>query len=156
MELTEMICRVDAQERELELKSFTNDDAWALGCLLRNMAAQRRAPVAIEVRRASTTLFVTVLEGGTADNVDWLRRKFAVVARFERSSYGVALMLRHKGTTLVERYGLELKDYAAAGGAVPIRVVSAGVVGAVGISGLAQEADHTLVCEALAALQLRS
>jgi uncharacterized protein (UPF0303 family) len=156
MELTQMISRVDAQESELALKSFTNDDAWALGCLLRGMAVQRRAPVAIEIRRASTTLFVTVLEGATADNLDWLRRKFAVVARFERSSYGVALMLRQKETTLAERYGLELKDYAAAGGAVPIRVVGAGVVGAVGVSGLPQEADHALVCEALAALQLRS
>jgi Haem-degrading len=40
-------------------------------------------PVAVEVRRASTTVLVTVLEGGTADNLAWLRRKLAVVARFD-------------------------------------------------------------------------
>ena len=144
---------IDAQERELILKSFTNDDAWNLGCQLRDRALARKAPVAVQVRRGTTTLFLSLLEGATADNLDWLRRKIAVAERFERSSYAITLMLEEQKTTLSDRYGLTLQDYAASGGAVPVRLSGVGVVGSAAMSGLAGEEDHALVCEALASLR---
>ena len=76
-----------------------------------------------------------------------------MVARFERSSYAVALMLEQRGTTLLDRYGLNAKDDAAAGGAVPICVATVDMIGAAGVSGLTPAEDHALVCQALAALQ---
>ena len=46
--------------------------------------------------------------------------------------------------------GLDANDYALAGGGFPIRVTGIGVVGAVGVSGLAERDDHNLVVRAIA------
>jgi uncharacterized protein (UPF0303 family) len=75
-----------------------------------------------------------------------------VVARFHRSSYGVGMTLKQKNTTLLERQGLPVADYATDGGSFPLRVAGAGVVGSVTVSGLPQRADHELVVEALCAM----
>ncbi len=81
-----------------------------------------------------------------------MRRKGNVVARFHRSSYAVAMTLKLKATTLLERYGLPVTDYAADGGSFPLHVEGAGVVGSVTVSGLPQREDHNLVVEALCAM----
>jgi uncharacterized protein (UPF0303 family) len=57
-----------------------------------------------------------------------------------------------KGTTLFERQGLPVADYAADGGSFPLAVEGAGVVGSVTVSGLPQRDDHNLVVEALCAM----
>lgn len=144
--------RVIAQEQALELSRFSNADAWWLGCKLHQLAAERSAPVAIEIMRGTTTLFSAVLPGATADNQGWIRRKFATTSRFEQSSYAVHLKLR-AGDNLFARFGLDFQTYAAAGGAVPIRIAGTGMVGAAAISGLPQLDDHELVVAALLALK---
>jgi uncharacterized protein (UPF0303 family) len=62
------------------------------------------------------------------------------------------MTLKVKGTTLLERYGLLVADYAADGGSFPLIVENAGIVGSVTVSGLPQRDDHNLVVEALCAL----
>ena len=84
------------------------------------------------------------------DNAEWARRKGNVVARFHRSSYHVGLELRRKGTSLEAEFGLLTAEYAAHGGAFPLAVSGAGVVGVVTVSGLPQRTDHEFVVEALA------
>ncbi len=144
--------RVIAQEQTIELSRFSNADAWWLGCELHRLADERSAPVAIEIVRGGTTLFSALLPGATADNQGWICRKFAVTRRFEQSSYAINLKLR-SGDNLFERFGLDLRTYAAAGGAVPIRVAGTGMVGAAAISGLPQAEDHEMVVAALRALK---
>ncbi|SDD05064.1 Uncharacterized protein, UPF0303 family [Sphingomonas sp. YR710] len=143
---------IDRAEQALLLRRFDADDAWWLGCRLRDHAAARHAPVAIEIRRAGTRLFSVVMPGATQDNLAWVDRKIAIAMRFERSSYALNLMFR-AGDGLFERFGLNRATYAPAGGAVPIRLIGTGVIGAAAISGLAQEEDHGIVIEALAALK---
>jgi uncharacterized protein (UPF0303 family) len=143
---------IDRAEQALVLQRFDADDAWWLGCRLRDHAAARHAPVAIEIRRAGTRLFTALLPGATQDNLAWIDRKIAMALRFERSSYALNLMFR-AGDGLFERFGLDRGTYAPAGGAVPIRLIGTGVIGAVAVSGLAQEDDHRLVVEALVALK---
>jgi uncharacterized protein (UPF0303 family) len=60
--------------------------------------------------------------------------------------------LEEKKSNLVERYGLPVADYASHGGSFPLRVVGAGLIGAVTVSGLPQRDDHQLAVEALCAL----
>ena len=74
-----------------------------------------------------------------------------MVERFGASSYLVGLRAKAKGTTFNEQHDLPLQQYAAHGGAFPVRVRDVGVVGVVTVSGLPQADDHALVVEALTA-----
>ena len=151
MGLSEDLERVALQERELQLPRLDAQIAWELGVRLRTMAVERGLAVVIDVRRFGQPLFYTALEGTTPDNVEWVRRKSNVVARFHRSSYGVGLNLKAKNDSLEAR-GLPIVDYASHGGSFPLVVAGTGVVGSVTVSGLAQRDDHELVVEALCGL----
>ncbi|MFJ8827313.1 heme-degrading domain-containing protein [Streptomyces sp. NPDC102467] len=143
------IATLEEQERRLVLAAFTYDDAWALGTLLVELARERQAPVAIDITRGGQQLFHAALPGSTPDNDAWIARKRRVVERYHASSYLVGSRFRAKGTTFEESSRLDLDTYAAHGGAFPISVRGAGVVGTVVVSGLPQIEDHALVVEAL-------
>jgi len=141
--------QVARQERELVLPHLDMRLAWELGARLRGMAAERNLRVVIDVRRFGQPLFYTALEGTTPDNVEWVRRKSNLVARFHCSSYAISLKLKSANLTLLEKYGLADAEYAAHGGSFPLAVVGAGVVGSITVSGLPQREDHELVVEGL-------
>ena len=50
------IPELEAQERRLTLTRFSHDDAWTLGSLLVELARERQAPVAIDIRRGGQQL----------------------------------------------------------------------------------------------------
>jgi len=152
MGLSEDLERVSLQERELVLPRLDAQVAWELGTRLRALAVERKLTLVIDVRRFGQPLFYAALDGTTPDNAEWVRRKSNVVARFHRSSYGVGMTLKQKNTTLLERQGLPVADYATDGGSFPLAVAGAGVVGCATVSGLPERADHELVVEALCAV----
>ena len=152
MGLREDMERVALQETELVLPRLDMQVAWELGSRLREMAIERGLPVVIDVRRFGQPLFYTALEGTTPDNVDWVRRKSNLVARFHCSSYAISLKLKAAAQTLQEKYGLPDAEYAAHGGSFPLAVAGAGVIGSLTVSGLPQRADHELAVEALCGL----
>jgi len=141
--------RVALQERELVLPRLDMQVAWELGSQLRGMAWDRGLAAVIDVRRFGQPLFYTALEGTTPDNVEWVRRKSNLVARFHCSSYAISLKLKAANLTLLEKYALAEADYAAHGGSFPLSIAGAGVVGSITVSGLPQRADHELAVEAL-------
>jgi uncharacterized protein (UPF0303 family) len=138
-----------AQEEDLVFAGFTPDDAWALGSLLVELARERALPVAIDIRRGDHQLFHHARPGTAPDNDSWIERKNNVVRRFGHSSLLVGQRHRDRGTTFEEAGGLPRETYAAHGGAFPITVRGAGVIGTVTVSGLPQVEDHALVVEAL-------
>jgi len=152
MGLSEDLAQIALQQRELVLPRLDAAMAWELGSHLRAMADERKLGVVIDVRRFGQPLFYAAMDGTTPDHPDWVRRKSNVVARFLCSSYAVGLKEKAKNETLLEGQGLPLADYATHGGAFPLTVAGAGVVGSVTISGLPQRADHELVIEALCAV----
>jgi uncharacterized protein (UPF0303 family) len=149
--LSEDLTIIAEQEQRLQFPAFGEESAWRMGCRLRDMALRRSAPLVIDIRRFGQPLFFCALAGSTPDNADWARRKSNVVARFHRSSYGLGLELQAKNTTLADRFGLMLTDFAAHGGSFPIAVIGSGVIGSIAVSVLPQRADHELVVEALCA-----
>ncbi len=151
MALSDDLAAIAAQERELQFFRFDEDAAWQLGTRVRELAMARKFGVVIDVRRFGQPLFYCALPGTSPDNPEWVRRKSNIVARFHRSSYAIGMELKQSGNTLMEKYGLSLADYAVHGGAFPIRVTSAGVIGSVTVSGVPQRSDHELVVEALCA-----
>jgi uncharacterized protein (UPF0303 family) len=159
--------RIAEQERQLLFPAFDAHAAWSLGGTLRRLAVERNYSLVIDIRRFGNPfeqLFYAALPGTTPDNGRWVQRKSNVVARFHRSSYAVGLSLAESDTTLAEKYALPEADYATHGGAFPLAVTGAGILGSITVSGLPQRADHELVVEALchelhldyATLKLRS
>lgn len=152
MGLNEDLERIEQQEQELVIPRLDAQTAWELGARLRELASERGLAVVIDVRRFGQPLFYAAMDGTTPDNVEWVRRKSNVVARFHASSYAAGLNEKLKNQTLAESQGLAVADYATHGGSFPLRVAGAGVVGSVTVSGLPQRADHELVIEALCAM----
>lgn len=152
MGFSDDLAAIATQERELQFARFDEEAAWQLGSRVRELALARKLGVVIDVRRFGQPLFYSALAGTTPDNPEWVRRKSNIVARFHRSSYAMGLELKQSGSSLLEKYGLSLADYAVHGGSFPIRVNGAGVTGSVTVSGVPQRADHELVVEALCAV----
>jgi uncharacterized protein (UPF0303 family) len=150
-EVTASIARVEQQERELVFTAFTHDDAWRLGCLLVELAQERDLPVTVDIRHGTQQVFHAARPGTTPDNDSWIERKVRVVQRFGASSYLLGLRATAKGTTFAAQHELPLQEFAAHGGAFPVRVVGVGIVGVVTVSGLPQADDHALVVEAVTA-----
>ena len=152
MPISEDLEQITLQERELVFPEFTARAAWELGTRLYLFARERSLGVVVDIRRFGQPLFYAALDGTTPDNAEWVRRKSNTVARFHRSSYAVGLKEKQKGETLAESQGLPLADFCTHGGAFPLTVAGAGVVGSVTVSGLPQRADHELAVEALCAV----
>src|SRR6185437_13585218 len=152
MGLNEDLERIALQERELVLPRLDAETAWKLGSHLRKLAHERRLAVVIDIRRFGQPLFYAAMDGTTPDNVEWVRRKSNVVARFHSSSYAAGLKEKRKGETIHESQGLPLAEYATHGGSFPLTVSGAGVIGSITVSGLPMRQDHELVIEALCAV----
>lgn len=140
------------EEGELELPALSESDAYELGMRAVAAARERDLPISVGVWRTGRQLFHCGLPGSTRDNDAWLRRKGRVVMRFEHSSLYMARLCQDKQVTLAEKFGLPASRYAAAGGAVPLRVRATGVVGWFGVSGLPQLEDHRFVVDTLRAI----
>lgn len=138
-----------AADESLAFPSFDAGTAWRLGSAIRQEAATRILPVAIEVSLAGQQLFFAAMAGATPDNAEWIRRKRNVVTRFHRSSLRMRLECEAKGISLSERYGLDPRDFAASGGGFPIRLAGTGCVGVVVVSGLPDVEDHALIVAAI-------
>ena len=134
-----------AEEEELQFSTFTNDDAWALGCALVDTARHRSAAVAIDITRNGQQLFHAALPGATADFDTWIQRKVRVVQRCGHSSLAVGQLWRERGTTFEQVLGLDAQGMSAQGGGVPVIVRGVGAVGTVAVSGLPQLEDHRLI-----------
>jgi len=138
-----------SRERDLIFTRFDYADAWRLGSLLVELATERGLPVAIDIRRGAQQLFHAALAGSTADNDAWIERKVRVVERLRRLVVpGGAAAWRPRAGAGREP-GVDPARFAAHGGAFPVRVVNAGVVAVVTVSGLPQAEDHALVVEAV-------
>lgn len=147
----ELITRLEHQEQRLQFDRFDNTDAWNLGRRLVDLATHRDLPIAVDIQRGTQQLFHAALPGSTADNDAWIHRKIRVVQRYGASSYLVGRRLAATGRHLDADMGVDPAQYAAHGGAFPIRIPHVGVVGVVTVSGLPQADDHALVVEAIEA-----
>jgi uncharacterized protein (UPF0303 family) len=79
-----------------------------------------------------------------------MRRKSNCVKRFGRPSYFFTLRLADKGGAFPFDSGVDQGDIAAHGGAFPIRIAHAGIVGTITVSGAPGRDDHGFVVTAIA------
>lgn len=141
------------REAEALIRSaFSLADAVRLGQAVTDIAAVNELPIAVEVLHGRRLAYRAALPGSTADNDAWLRRKIAVVARYELPTLAVRVRYEEQGLDFNEATGLARHRYAAHGGGLPIMVTGIGLVGILAISGLPQVEDHELGVRCLRAL----
>jgi uncharacterized protein (UPF0303 family) len=138
-----------AQEDELQLQYFNNQTAWQLGNLIKSAADQNAAPIAIEIYAFEHVLFSYFMPGTNKDNHDWIARKRQSVMRFSHSSYYTGQYNAAKNRDFEAIPYLDPKQYCAHGGSFPLRIKNCGLIGAVTVSGLAQDVDHQMAIDAL-------
>lgn len=112
------------------------------------LASQRGQVVATRVTRGRQVLAHLAMDGTSADNDEWIRRKVNTAQRFGTSSLEVARMVSADGRD-PSFWGLDLHDHALAGGAVPIDVPGAPCHAILTVSGLPDEVDDALAREAI-------
>ena len=122
MNLQQQLAYCQQHQQRLQLRHFDNETAWQLGEKIKRQAEKQ----------------------------DWLRRKRNVVELLSTSSYAAGLMLQQRETSLDARYGVSLRDYAALGGAFPLQIKQAGIIGSVNVSGAPHLDDHNLLLQVLA------
>ena len=138
-----------AEEDELVLPRLTHDDGIALGLALLDAARAQDLPVVVDVRRGDQVLFHAALPGTAATNDAWVERKVRVVRLVGTSSLRAGAEAAAEGSTFEERQRVDPLLYAAHGGAFPLAVRGAGLVGVATVSGLPQVEDHRLVVRVL-------
>jgi uncharacterized protein (UPF0303 family) len=138
-------------EEPPDLARFTHAEAWAVGRDLVERCLRHGHPVTISIVLGTQRVFHAALAGSSADNDSWVARKIEVVRRFGRSSATIYELYAKDNVDFYRVFALQESQYAAAGGAVPIRVQGA-LVGVLAVSGLDSDADHRLAVEALAAM----
>jgi uncharacterized protein (UPF0303 family) len=144
-EIEELIKELEKQEKELQFSEFTNVTALEIGLKLIEKAKKEKKVVTIDIHRNGHQLFHYSFEGTSPDNDQWIIRKNKVVNRFNESSLHVGTRLLESGKSIEEKYMLSSFEYSPHGGAFPIIIKNAGVVGTITVSGLPQKEDHALV-----------
>ncbi len=137
------------EEQELQFPHFNETTAWQLGRQMVEHAMRENLAVTIDISHGEQQLFHVSLNGTSADNDEWVKRKVRLVKRFGHSSYYMGQLLKSKGKTIEESYLIPESEYAAHGGCFPIIVKETGMIGTVTVSGLPQEEDHKLVVKSI-------
>jgi uncharacterized protein (UPF0303 family) len=140
---------LEAQERDLVLPLADLDALRRLGRQMADAGAERDLPITIQIRSGDRLVFVAALTGSTASNDLWAARKARLSQHFERSSLLVRALNERDGQDVHVRHSLSPELYQAHGGAFPLRVAAAGMIGTVVVSGLPQVEDHAFVVEQL-------
>ncbi|WP_437773617.1 heme-binding protein [Arthrobacter sp. KNU40] len=136
-------------DRTIDFEAFDHADAWAVGQRILAIAHERSAAITAAIWLGEQRVFHAGLRGTSADNDQWMERKAALVRRYDASSWFTTHRLREYG--IVEesaRMGLDASTHTLSGGGFPIRVRGT-AVGVAVVSGISDDADHTIVVEAL-------
>jgi len=142
--------KIAVQEARLRFATIDNNVLWELGVRIKTLCEAGSFALTIEIRLGRETVFFYAMPGTSPNNAEWVRRKRNTVELMHKSSYSVGLALTLEGSTLEQKSGVSLKDYAMHGGSFPLLVRDLGCIGAVTVSGATEREDHAVIVEALA------
>lgn len=127
---------------------FTEIDAHTLGEAMRAEALELGLPIVIDIRAGDTPLYAVMLQGATAENYDWARRKRNLTLLTKKDSWSHG-QRRIEGHDILDELGLDVRDYASHGGCIPVFLAGDLLVATVTVSGLPQKEDHELALKHL-------
>ena len=137
------------QEQAVIFDAFDEDTAQVVLAHGREIAKTAHQGVGILVKFWDRPLAFGATKGYTHGNYLWAHRKANTVRLTLKPSYRVVLEQNPPRTLFDERWGVSAEEYAISGGAFPINVRGAGIVGAAVLSGLHERDDHDIIVEAL-------
>jgi uncharacterized protein (UPF0303 family) len=136
------------EEQILKLPGLTNSDAIEIGQIAVIIGAQRKLPIAIEVRIGDWIVFHASLQGSKPENDWWINRKVAVVKLKQHSTMYERVSAEERGVDWHKENNLQDETHAIHGGAIPL-ITDEGFKGILIISGLPQVEDHLFSIEVL-------
>jgi uncharacterized protein (UPF0303 family) len=136
------------QEKDLVFQSFNSETAYEVGMMLINRAKKEGKVVAVSITVGKQNIFHYAMDGLGPDADNWIRRKSNVVYEYHKSSLWLGEKLKRDGVNL-EFHGRNPYDFMTNGGAFPISVKGAGVIGAIAVTGLPHLDDHEYIVTAL-------
>jgi uncharacterized protein (UPF0303 family) len=136
------------EEQVLKLPALTNNDAIEIGQIAVIIGAQRKLPIAIEVRIGDWIVFHASLQGSKPENDWWINRKVAVVKLKQHSTMYERVSAEERGVDWHKENNLQDETHAIHGGAIPL-ITDEGFKGILIISGLPQVEDHLFAVEVL-------
>lgn len=144
----ELMKTLEMQEEVLQFAHFTNNDAWELGNLLVQEAKKLGICIAVQIRRNGMDVFKHAMDGMSGYNMKRLLRKHNTVSLMEKSSLYMYLLV-DKSEENRKSLHLSEDEYGFYGGAFPIRIEEAGIIGSVAVSGIGHVADHDFLIKVI-------
>lgn len=145
----ELMKTLEMQEEVLQFSHFTNDDGWELGNMLVQEAKKLGISVAVQIRKNNDMdIFRHAMTGMTDYNMKRLEYKHNTVKTLEKSSLYMYMLL-DKAQDGAGSLQLPSQEYGFYGGAFPIRIEEAGVIGSVAVSGIGHVADHDFLIKVI-------
>lgn len=138
------------QEQKLVFDRFDEDVAFTIGGYVREASKAIGKGVAVGAYLWDRTLFYGATAGASDGNRGWVERKAKLVRLQLKSSYRIVLERGDRPRLLEPSWAIEPTEYAIAGGAFPVSIKGAGVIGAVAVSGLSERDDHEFARSAIA------
>ncbi|CAM8624772.1 COG4702 Uncharacterized conserved protein [Candidatus Planktophila dulcis] len=140
-----------AQAQALTLASLNLHDAVSIGESTAQIAELKTLPVSIEVRIGSWCVYHISLEGSSEGHDSWIDRKSAVVEHSKNASLLELVLCEEQNISWYEKNGLSENEFAANGGAIPLKLHDSTLGGVLIVSGLAGPDDHRLAVAGLQA-----
>lgn len=152
MSVEDDLQKLTVQEEALVFTEFDESIAFAIGKHVREAAIEMGAGVSVLVKLWDRPVFYSATPGTSFHNYKWCHRKANTVEFTHKSTYRHVLERGDKPRVFDEAWGVDAADYVFAGGAVPVKVNGAGIVGVAVASGLDERADHEIVVAAMCAV----
>ncbi len=137
------------EEAKYVFTQFNAKMALEMGNFIANKAINEQLQLCCEIFVNGRLMFHFVSDSCNPDNDNWLRKKRNTVLMFHHSSKYTRGKFDGDTFAFTQKFGISPAEYTAYEGGFPITVKGAGVIGALCVSGLAQEQDHQLAIDAI-------
>ncbi|KAJ3037961.1 hypothetical protein HDV00_001164 [Rhizophlyctis rosea] len=138
----DFLAELEHYEKTIVFPEFTSKTALELGNALIAACPPGKC-ITVSIIKSGMLLYYHAMDGCNPDNYEWITRKNRTVNRFHISSYRFGRQMKANGETLADKF-LSDREYCEHGGAFPLNVKGAGVIGTITVSGLPQHDDHML------------
>ncbi|PNV59634.1 hypothetical protein C0033_12770 [Clostridium sp. chh4-2] len=136
------------ETEEIHFKRFLAEDAYKLGNRMVQAAMDKGVDLAVMIRVNQKMMFYFAFDGTDLNHERAVIRKSNVSDAFRCPSLKIFYELQQSGLTIKDR-GRDPMEYLALGGAVPIYVEQAGIIGTICVSGMSHFEDHQFAVDCI-------